>query len=75
MCGVDYEGLKNILEKVNVLPIYKEIEKIENEIVHHDEFVSADVYYAEKADVKNLATQLIYYLSAIYKNYVFKRVL
>jgi hypothetical protein len=72
---VDYEQLEKELIKINYLPIYKEIEKVEDEFTYRDTYIPANSYYAERADMKSLAAQLIHYFTVVYKNFEFLRIL
>ena len=53
------------------MPIYKKIDKFEYSFNIKDLNAPANFYYATFADIKNLAAQLAYYFSIIYKNFVF----
>ena len=71
MCGVNYDELRENLIHIDRFQIYKDIRNLKDAFIQRNTHTSTNNFYAEQADIKNLAAQLVFYYRIVYKNFNF----
>lgn len=68
---MNYEKLKHDLLKIHTFQLYKDVEIVSESYMYRNTYTPASSFYAEQADIRNLAAQLIHFFMVVYKNFEF----